>query len=164
MKIPLYISEAESTITWSAKNWNGYISTWYLGISVCVAWKEKSHWAWDLSFRATHTVSPRYHYKCNHSSILIQHDETETNWPPFSNACYLDVFVIQTKLVSNFTEACQAGNKSPLVQVMAWSRTGTKTSPEPVHLRWYTSPWHNMFRYLWLMEIVTIWAHHEKAQ
>ena len=66
--------------------------------------------------------------------VMIKFISPWTKWLPFSR-WHFKMHFHEWKVLyfdSKFTEVCSIDNKSALVQVMAWHRTGDKPLPEPM--------------------------------
>ena len=64
-----------------------------------------------------------------------------TNSQIFSNAYWwMKIIFISIPISLKFIPKGPIDNKSALLQVMAWCRTGDKPLPDPVHQRIYAAP------------------------
>ena len=73
----------------------------------------------------------------NQISLKHYHIGTETKWPPFWQATFLDTFFngniwISIEISLKFVPKGQISNIPALVQIMAWRRPGDKPFSEPM--------------------------------
>ena len=73
-------------------------------------------------------------------SVILPHSETDTRWPPCCRRHFQMHFLQRIIWVSyifslKYVPSCLTGNKSSLVPITAWSRTGDKPLSEPMMVK-----------------------------